>query len=296
MTETSDIMVARELPDLIKPPKRHGRIVTFILREPAMCFGLAILALVFLAAIFAPLISQTDPKALNPAMRLLSPSTDAIFGTDMLGRDVFSRVVYGARVSLMVGFGVAILATVTGLAIGLAAGFVPWLDGIVMRLMDGLMAIPSILLAIALMAVAGASIANVILAIALAEMPRMARLVRSTVLTLRENSYVEAAITSGTGPLGIIRHHILPNAMPPVIVQATYVCASAMVIEAILSFIGAGTPPSIPSWGNIMTEGRSLWQIKPFLIGFPAVFLSLTVLAVNLVGDGLRDRFDPRQI
>src|SRR5690606_22597744 len=191
-------------------------------------------------------------------------------------------------------FGVAVLATAAGMAIGLVAGFSRLLDSIIMRIMDGLMAIPSILLAIAFMAMLGSSVVNVIVAVTISEIPRVARLVRSTVLSLREQTYVEAAITSGASTLRIIWRHILPNAMPPVLVQATYICASAMVIEAILSFIGAGTPPDIPSWGNIMTEGRALWQVKPHIVAFPAVVLSLTVLAVNLVGDGLRDMLDPR--
>jgi peptide/nickel transport system permease protein len=212
----------------------------------------------------------------------------------MLGRDIYSRVLYGTRVSLGIGFAVAFLSSVIGLTIGLASGFIRALDGLVMRIMDGLMSIPPILLAIALMALTRASVQNVIVAITIAEIPRVSRLVRGVVLSLREQPYVEAAIASGTRVPKIIFKHILPNTMAPITVQATFICASAMITEATLSFIGAGTPPTIPSWGNIMSEGRALWQVKPFIVFFPAVFLSVTVLAVNLLGDGLRDALDPR--
>ena len=253
------------------------------------------LGLIVSMAIFAPWIATHDPAALNPAMRVKSPSSAAWFGTDLMGRDNFSRVVYGARVSLIVGVGVALCASVIGLAIGLVAGFVRWADNIVMRIMDGLMSIPAILLAIALMTLMrGGSIFNVVLAITIAEIPRVARLTRSVVLSVREQPYVEAGVACGTGTIGIIRRHIMPNTFAPLTVQATYICASAMITEAILSFIGAGLPTSIPSWGNIMAEGRALWQVKPHAVFFPAAFLSLTVLAVNLLGDGLRDAVDPR--
>jgi len=203
-------------------------------------------------------------------------------------------VLYGARVSLSVGLAVALFSTLVGLAIGLVTGYIRWLDAIVMRIMDGLMAIPSVLLAIALMALTTASIQNVVLAITLAEVPRVVRLVRSLVLSLREQPYVEAAIAAGTTLPRILARHILPNTVAPLLVQATYVCASAMITEAILSFIGAGTPPNIPSWGNIMAEARSLFQIAGYLILFPGLCLSITVLAVNLLGDGMRDALDPR--
>jgi peptide/nickel transport system permease protein len=203
-------------------------------------------------------------------------------------------VVYGARVSLAIGIAVAVFSTLVGLAIGLVTGFVRWLDAIVMRVMDGLMSIPPVLLAIALMALTRASIQNVIVAITLAETPRVVRLVRSLVLTLREEPYVQAATAAGTTLPRILWRHILPNIAAPLLVQATYVCASAMITEAILSFIGAGTPPNIPSWGNIMAEGRSMFGLANYLILFPGICLSLTVLAVNLMGDGLRDALDPR--
>ena len=212
----------------------------------------------------------------------------------MLRRDVYSRVIYGARVSLVGGFAVASIASVIGLAIGLVSGFVRWADAVLMRVMDGLMSIPPILLAVALMALTRGSVGNVITAITVAEIPRVSRLVRGVVLSLREQPYVDAAVAAGTRTPVILWRHILPNTLAPMTVQETYICGSAMIIEAILSFIGAGTPPIIPSWGNIMAEGRALWQVKPFLVFFPAAFLSITVLAVNLLGDGLRDALDPR--
>ncbi len=263
-------------------------------RHPTALVGGAVLLLMILIAVFAPWLGSIDPQAVAPIRRLKPPSAEFWFGSDMLGRDVYSRVLYGARVSLAVGIAVALLSTLIGLAIGLVTGFVRWLDAIVMRIMDGLMSIPPVLLAIALMALTRASVENVIAAITLAEVPRVVRLVRSLVLTLREQPYVEAAVAAGTTLPRILLRHILPNTLAPLLVQATYVCASAMITEAILSFIGAGTPPNIPSWGNIMAEARSLFQIAGYLILFPGIFLSLTVLAVNLLGDGMRDALDPR--
>ena len=263
-------------------------------RHPTAIAGAVVLLVMILVAIFAPWVGTVDPQAVSPIRRLRQPSGDFWFGTDMMGRDVYSRVVYGARVSLAVGIAVALLSIAVGLAIGLVTGFVRWLDAIVMRVMDGLMSIPPVLLAIALMALTKASIENVIVAIALAEVPRVVRLVRSLVLTLREEPYVEAAIAAGTSLPRILVRHILPNTTAPLLVQGTYVCASAMITEAILSFIGAGTPPNIPSWGNIMAEARSLFQIAGYMILFPGICLSLTVLAVNMLGDGMRDALDPR--
>ena len=256
--------------------------------------GGAILVVMIVVAVFAPWLGTIDPEAVSPVTRLKPPSAAHWFGTDMLGRDVYSRVVYGARISLIVGLAVALLSTALGIVIGLLTGYVRWLDPVVMRVMDGLMSIPSVLLAIALMALTKASVGNVIAAITLAEVPRVVRLVRSLVLTLREQTYVEAAIAAGTTLPRVLSRHILPNIVAPLLVQGTYVCGSAMITEAILSFIGAGTPPNVPSWGNIMAEGRSLIQIAGHLILFPGVCLSVTVLAVNLLGDGMRDALDPR--
>ena len=280
-------------PTFMKKPTL-GRGLRYLRRHPAVTIGLVLLLVMAIVAVFAPLLGTVDPTAISPARRTRPPSELYWFGTDMLGRDIYSRVIYGARVSLVVGFSVAICASVIGLAIGLFAGFVRIADGVVMRIIDGMMSIPSILLAIALMALTRGSVGNVILAITIAEIPRVARLVRGVVLSLREQPYVEAAIANGARTPRIIVRHILPNTFAPMTVQATYICASAMIIEAVLSFIGAGIPPATPSWGNIMAEGRALWQIRPHIILFPAIFLSITVLAVNLLGDGLRDSLDPR--
>jgi len=288
------LAIAQQLPDLMQPVKVRRGLFGFLRNNPTVAIGGALLLCLVLIGIFAPYLWTVDPTALAPARRTRPPSELYWFGTDALGRDVYSRVLYGTRVSLTVGLSVALLATFAGLAIGLVSGFVRWADGIVMRIMDGLMSIPPILLAIALMALTRGSVGNVIMAITVAEIPRVSRLVRGVVLSLREQAYVDAAVASGTRTPMIILRHILPNTMAPMLVQATYVCASAMIVEAILSFIGAGTPPTIPSWGNIMAEGRALWQVKPYIVFFPAAFLSVTVLAVNLVGDGLRDALDPR--
>lgn len=290
----TDPRAAPDLPDILPPVKVRTGLAGFAWRHPTLAFGLALLSIMVLVAIFAPYLGTVDPTALAPAKRTRPPSAEYWFGTDAYGRDIYSRVLYGTRVSLLVGFSVAVLASVTGLLIGLISGYVRSIDAIAMRMMDGMMSIPPILLAIALMALTRASVQNVIMAIAIAEVPRVARLVRGVVLSLREQPYVDAAVASGSTNFRIIFRHILPNTVAPLTVQATYICGSAMIIESILSFVGAGTPPIIPSWGNIMADGRTLWQVKPFIILFPAIFLSLTVLAVNLLGDGLRDALDPR--
>ncbi len=288
------LVIAPQLPDLLAPVKVRRGVLGFLRNNPTVAIGGTLLLMLILVGIFAPYLWTVDPTAIAPAKRMRSPSELYWFGTDAIGRDVYSRVIFGTRVSLIVGLSVALLATFVGLGIGLISGFVRWADGIIMRIMDGLMSIPPILLAVALMALTRGSVGNVIMAITIAEIPRVSRLVRGVVLSLREQPYVDAAIASGTRTPMIILRHILPNTLAPLLVQATYVCASAMIVEAILSFIGAGTPPTIPSWGNIMAEGRALWQVKPFIVFFPAAFLSVTVLAVNLVGDGLRDALDPR--
>jgi peptide/nickel transport system permease protein len=294
VTMPDGLAVAPALPDVLPPVKLRRGFTGFVRRHPTVAIGGALVLLLIAMALLAPYLATVDPTALAPARRTRAPSPEYWFGTDMLGRDIYSRVVYGARVSLLVGFSVALLSSVIGLAIGLVSGFLRWADGVVMRVMDGLMSIPPILLAVALMALTRGSVQNVIMAITIAEIPRVSRLVRGVVLSLREQPYVDAAVAAGTRTPAIILRHILPNTLAPMTVQATYICASAMIIEAILSFIGAGTPPTIPSWGNIMAEGRALWQVKPFIIFFPALFLSVTVLAVNLLGDGLRDALDPR--
>jgi len=293
-TTQSGYAAAPALADVLPPAKQRGKVMTFVRRNPTIVAGGALLLIMVFIAILAPYLGTVDPTALAPAKRTREPSAQYWFGTDMLGRDVYSRVIYGSRISLLVGFAVAALASAIGTFIGLLSGFIRGLDTVLMRVMDGLMSIPSILLAIALMALTRASVQNVIIAIAIAEFPRVSRLIRGVVLSLREQPFVEAAVASGTRTPMIILKHILPNTLAPLMVNATFICASAMIIEASLSFIGAGTPPIIPSWGNIMAEGRALWQVKPYIVFFPAVFLSITVLSVNLLGDGLRDALDPR--
>ncbi len=263
-------------------------------RYPLMYIGGGLLLIMVFLAVFAPLLFTSDPIQMNPVERLKTPSLTHWFGTDMFGRDIYSRTVYGSRISLVVGLVAAVLSVILGLFIGLVAGYIRFLDAILMRIMDGLMAIPGILLAIALVSLSGASLITVTIAITIPEIPRVVRLVRSIVLSVREEPYVEAAIAAGTRLPLILSRHVLPNTIPPLIVQATYVCASAMLTEAILSFLGAGTPPEVPSWGNIMAEGRLYFQIAPWIIFFPGITLAVTVLAVNVLGDGLRDTLDPR--
>jgi peptide/nickel transport system permease protein len=285
---------AASLPEILPPRVQRGRVRGFVRRYPTVAAGGAIIVVMLLVAVFAPVLTSFDPTAIAPSQRIRDPSVAHWFGTDMLGRDIYARTLYGTRISLLVGFSVALLASAAGTLVGVIAGFVRALDGVIMRVMDGMMSIPPILLAIALMALTRASVQNVVISIAVTEFPRVARLVRGVVLSLREQPYVEAALAAGTRTPTIIWRHIIPNTLAPLMVQATFICASAMITEAILSFIGAGTPPTVPSWGNIMAEGRALWQIKPFIVFFPAVFLSVTVLAVNLLGDGMRDALDPR--
>jgi peptide/nickel transport system permease protein len=284
------------------------RLWSELIRHPGVLFGGFILLVMVMVALLAPLLGTTDPATIDPTHRNQLPGSEwtvraasgdditrvAWMGTDTLGRDLYSRVIHGARVSLIIGVTVAVLSIAVGLVIGLVAGYVRWVDAVVMRVMDGLMAIPAILLAIALVSLWGGGLLTVIVAIAIPEIPRVVRLVRSIVLSIREEPYVEAAISVGTRvPLILIRH-VLPNTIAPLIVQGTYVCASAILLEAILSFLGAGIPPEIPTWGNIMAEGRVLFQVYPHNILFPGIFLALTVLAVNVLGDGLRDTLDPR--
>ncbi len=265
----------------------------FTRRNPTMAVGGAILAFMALAAILAPLFAG-DAITMLPANRLRPPSAQHWFGTDNLGRDVFARTVYGAQVSLLVGLLVAGIAVGLGLAIGLAAGYNRRLDGPIMRVMDGVMAIPAILLAIALVSLTRASVGIVIAAIVIPEVPRVVRLVRSVVLTVREQPFVEAAVSGGSRRIKILLRHILPSTVAPLIVQATYICASAILVESGLSFLGAGTPPEIPTWGNMLASSRLYLARAPWTIFFPGACLAIVVLAVNLVGDGLRDRLDPR--
>lgn len=279
--------------DIAATPSLAERSATFIRRNPTIFFGAALLLALVAIAIAAPWLTG-DPFRLSPINRLRPPSEKWWFGTDQFGRDVFARTIHGARVSLVVGLVVAAASTGIGLFLGLLCGYFRRVDAVVMRVMDGLMAIPSILLAIALITLTRPGLAIVITAIIIPEVPRIVRVVRSVVLGIRAQPYIESAIAGGTRGTKLLARHILPNTLAPLIVQGTYVCASAMLVEAGLSFLGAGVPPEIPSWGNIIAQGRSFFQIAPWSILIPGAFLALTVLAVNLVGDGLRDRLDPR--
>ena len=265
-----------------------------VFASPLVTASAVVLALIVLAALLAPWIAPHDPIQLEATERLKPSSATYPLGTDAFGRDLLSRVIYGARVSLAVGVGAALASTLIGLAIGLLTGYVKLIDSIVMRVVDGLMAIPSILLAIAVVALSGASLTTVLIAITIPEVPRVVRLVRSVVLSAREEPYVEAAIAAGSPMRRILWRHLMPNTIPPLIVQGTYVCASAILVESILSFLGAGISPETPTWGNIMAEGRTYFQLKPSLIFWPGLVLSLTILSINLLGDAARDALDPR--
>ena len=253
-----------------------------------------VLLVIVLSAIFAPLIAPHDPLSMNAVQRLKGPSDIYPLGTDAYGRDLFSRIVTGGRISLFIGIGAAFVSVLIGLLIGLVSGFFRLADAIIMRIMDSLMAIPSILLAIALVSLNGPSIWSVMIAITIPEIPRVVRLVRSVVLSAREEPYVEAAIALGTPMPKILWRHLMPNTLAPLTVQGTYICASAILTEAILSFLGAGVSTEIPTWGNIMAEGRVYFQLKPSLIFWPGLMLSLCILSINLLGDTARDVLDPR--
>jgi peptide/nickel transport system permease protein len=288
-------MAIDTLPESSLPVTRPFRMkLGFLTATPIIAFATICLALIILIAIFAPLLAPHDPLLLAPSQRLKPSSAQFLLGTDAYGRDLLSRVIYGARISLLIGLGAAVFSIVLGLLIGLVAGFFRWVDAVMMRVMDGLMAIPAVLLAIAVISLSGASIWTVMIAITIPEIPRVARLVRSVVLTAREEPYVEAAISVGSSLPKIMWRHLMPNTIAPLIVQGTYVCASAILTEAILSFLGAGISPETPTWGNIMAEGRSYFQVKPSLIFWPGLLLSIAILSVNLIGDAARDALDPR--
>ncbi len=285
-------LASRDEPALGRP--RRAGLFGQLGRNPAVICGAVVLAFLVAVALLAPYLHTVDPEFLKPRLRLRPPSAAYWFGSDALGRDNYSRVVYGSRISLIVGVTVAALAIGLGTTIGLVSGYIRVLDAIVMRVMDGLMAIPAILLAIALIALSKASLGTVIVAIVVPEIPRVARLVRSVVLSIREEPYVEAAIAAGTRLPLILWRHVLPNTIAPLIVQGTYIAAAAVLTEAILSFLGAGVPTEIPTWGNMMAEGRRVFQIAPWTIFFPGACLAATVFAINMMGDGLRDTLDPR--
>ena len=290
-------------------PSRRRSLFHRVISNWSVRLGGGVLCILILATMIAPWLGTIDPTAMDPSSGNLLPGTRADFnnlsgevisnhwflmGTDSLGRDIWSRALYGARVSITVGIAVALLALVLGLFVGLTAGYFRRIDSVVMRLMDGVMAIPGILFAVSLVALFGGTLLTVIVAIAVPEIPRVARLVRSVVLSIREEPYVEAAIALDTPTWKILLRHILPNAIAPLIIQGTYVCASAILVEAILSFLGVGLPAEMATWGNIMAEGRSQFNQYPHNVLFPGVFLALTVLSVNVIGDGLRDTLDPK--
>lgn len=295
-------------PAAAEPPVSRRRMLGRLLHNPPVVIGGFVLVVMTLIGLLAPLLGTLDPTAISPSARNKVPGfertiraddgTSSAFkhrmGTDSLGRDIYSRVLYGARISLLIAVTVALASVAIGLAIGLMAGYVRWLDGPIMRVMDGLMAIPGILLAIAVVSLFRAGLASVVIAIIVPEIPRVVRLVRSIVLSVREEPYVEAAIMAGTRVPTLMVRHILPNTVAPLIVQGTFIAASAILVEAILSFLGIGIPPETPSWGNIMAEGRNLFRVFPHNILYPGIFLGLTVLAVNMLGDGLRDTLDPK--
>jgi peptide/nickel transport system permease protein len=266
---------------------------TFCARNGGLMVGVAVLLIFIGIALLGPVLGAIDPQAMVTSQRLQPPSLEHWFGTDRLGRDIYSRVVYGTSSSLAVGVAVAILSCVLGTLFGLIAGYVRWLDSIVMRIMDGIMSIPSIMVAIATISVAGASLASVVAAIAINDVPRVARLVRGTMLSVREEPYVEAAVVLGSPGYFILLRHMLPSVLAPLAVLGTHIAASAMLLEATLSFLGCGLPPDIPTWGNIMADGRILFRIAPWIILFPGLTLAVAVLAINLLGDGLRDLVDP---
>lgn len=275
-------------------PSRAGPSLGFLTATPIIAIATVCLALVILSAIFAPWLTSHDPQLLLPAERLKPSSSEYLLGTDAYGRDVLARILYGGRISLLIGLGAAAISIAIGLLIGLVSGFFKWVDAILMRVMDGLMAMPSVLLAIAVVSLSGASLTTVMIAITIPEIPRVARLVRSVVLSAREEPYVEAAISLGSSLPKIMWRHLMPNTVAPLIVQGTYIAASAILTEAILSFLGAGISPETPTWGNIMAEGRAFFQIKPSLIFWPGLLLSIAILSVNLIGDAARDALDPR--
>ncbi|MFT3688979.1 ABC transporter permease [Paenirhodobacter sp.] len=278
-------------------PEMEGtrrRILRDVLSSWPARIAAVVLVLIVLMAVLAHWLGTVDPVKLDPSLRLKGSSAAHWLGTDSYGRDVWSRIAYGARISLAVGAGTVVVAVLFGVFFGVITGYFRWADLIVMRFMDGLMAIPGILLAIALVAISGATLTTVLIAIAVPEIPRVARMVRSVIMGVKNEPYVEAASVLGTGVWPMVWRHMLPNTVAPLLVQGTYIFASAIMTESILSFLGAGIPPETPSWGNMMADGRTFFLLKPELILYPGLMVSLTVLSVNMLGDVLRDRLDPR--
>jgi peptide/nickel transport system permease protein len=293
-----------EAASVLKQPSAWQR----VRKNMSVKLGGTVLIFLILISLLAPWLGTVDPSLFDPSSRDLLPGKAGeittlggetikhsfLMGSDSFGRDIYSRVIFGTRVSLLVGLATAVVALSFGIVFGLCAGFLRWLDGPLMRVMDGVMAIPAILIAIALVAMWRGSLTTVVIAIAIPEIPRVTRLVRSLVLSIREEPYVEAAISLGTNTPRIMWRHILPNCVAPLVVQGTFICASGILVEAILSFLGVGLPPDIPTWGSVMAEGRAQFNEYPHNIFFPGIFLAVTVLAVNILGDGLRDTLDPK--
>jgi len=259
-----------------------------------VAIGAAIFLAIILVSLCADLVTNAQPFQIRPRMRLHAPDSSFWFGTDALGRDVFSLVVFGGRLSLLVGFFVALVSATLGTVLGLTAGYFKNVDSILMRFMDAIMAIPGVLFAVALVSLVGPSLASIVGAIAFSEIPRVTRLVRSVVLTVREESYVKAAESMGIPTPLVLFRHILPSCVAPLIVQTTYTFAAAILMEAVLGFLGVGFPPDVPTWGNILANGRAVFQRGPWTIIAPGLFLAITVMTINILGDGLRDRLDPK--
>ena len=293
MTNTSSTAPVQAVSGLRRSLNEAGSVLRDIASSPTSGIALFIFLACVIIGIVAPMLIE-DPTAIDPFQRLKPPSAEHIMGTDHLGRELMLMVLVGTKTSLAIGVTVSVITVIAGGLIGLLGGYFRWAESILMRLMDGMMAIPSLLLAVALVAIWGAGFFTVVAAIVVNDTPRMARVVRSTVVNIKGRQFIDAAHTIGTPTWKILGLHILPNTVGPITVQATYVFASAILIEAILSFLGAGMPPSIPSWGAMIAEGRFMFQIAPWVIMIPGAALTILVLSVNVLGDALRERLDPR--
>ncbi|HWU36339.1 MAG TPA: ABC transporter permease [Candidatus Acidoferrum sp.] len=278
----------------MRPASPGRQLVRRLLRNRLAVSGSGLLSLVIVGAMFAGILTSHDPLAMTVTDRLQSPSLQHPMGTDNYGRDIFSRVLYGARLSMEVGLAVMLFTVAVGVVFGLVSGYFPWLDNAVMRVMDAMMAFPAILFAIAIMAVLGPKTVNVVIALGVVYAPRTVRIVRASVLAVKELDFIEAIRAQAASHLRILARHVLPNCMSPLVVQATFNFAYAVLAEASLSFVGAGAPPPTPSWGNILSEGRIYMQNAPWITIFPGLAIAITVLGLNLAGDGLRDVLDPR--
>ncbi|WP_235913917.1 ABC transporter permease [Teichococcus coralli] len=297
MSETGALPLEAIQSEAEPEPKRvHPFWMTLrrLFRHRLFVTGLILFGIIAFMAAAAPWITDINPNRLSMRNKFLPPGGDFVLGTDNFGRSLWSRVVWGARLSVIIGVSVVALNAVFGTLIGALAGYFRRLDNVLMRINDALMAFPAILLAIGVTAMLGPSTANVIIALGIVYVPRTARIVRASVIVLREMEYVQAAVAAGAGHWRILRRHILPNAMAPMIVQLSFLFAYAVLSEATLSFLGLGAVPPTPTWGNIMAEGRDFMRDAPWIIAIPGVTLMITVLGLNMLGDGLRDVLDPR--